>query len=468
MNDNPAKLSINMRNIFYLVMKKIALVGFVISISFLVGLLILFGAVIFNPSLWMSVPGIIYLTCSALVCLLYIYYSAKKDGDFFSPSVFIPMHYFVWMILGAFILYFSHTFLDYEQEILIPMLILVGLLSFIMGQNIASIIFILFKPRIRKGGFSKSGYNISKEKITSFFVIALILGGYFYLKNFDKLYFSPEGIENSRISIMFGQGYIYNFVMTLTYIIPLYISIIWIYGKKINLADIFVIFAGSFILLLSLHRGPIVWMIIYVIFMYHYLRKEINFKIALTFFFFLFLLGIIISVMRTPQLFFPLILAEIKVHCYNLSFYLKHLRIIGPPMYFEPYLMSFRMLLPGHQPDLCLWLKDIFHLNFPGGGASVTLIGELYIAGRMFFLVFGFCFVGFLSKYIYLMYLYKRTTRLLAMHMIIMYHFCSAIAFGIHKDLISVLWVILLIFLLYPSRYITKDEKFENALDRQG
>ncbi len=42
------------------------------------------------------------------------------------------------------------------------------------------------------------------------------------------------------------------------------------------------------------------------------------------------------------------------------------------------YLIDLAVLLPGHQPNFGQWLKDTIGMQFPGGGITVGLLGELY------------------------------------------------------------------------------------------
>ena len=438
----------------------------IIIISIFCGLLILFHADIFNHLSLIQLPGYVYLYLAAALCLSFIFISFKKDKDFFSPSVFFPLYYFVWMILGATLRYFSRGFLESSHEAYIPFLIITGLLFFIIGQVAATSVINLFKPIFKKSGSFGPGYTISKEKISIFLISAIVLGGYFYLKNFNALYFSSEGIETARITVMFGQGFVYNFVMSMYYVLPLYIGIIWVYDRRINFIDMCIILLGSLIIFAPLNRGPILWMLIYIIFLRNYIKKRVDIKSLLVFFVFLFAAGIVIAMIRSSKPFFLLIFDELQVHCYNLSLYLKHVSTIGPPLGLKPYLMSFEMLLPGHQPDFVLWLKDILGLEFLGGGASVTLIGELYLAGRMLYVALGFAIIGFLSRYVYLLFRYKRTAKLLAAHMIITCEFCSAITFGLHKMLLYMIWILILIVIFYPGSYVLRNMKaYEDTAD---
>ena len=43
------------------------------------------------------------------------------------------------------------------------------------------------------------------------------------------------------------------------------------------------------------------------------------------------------------------------------------------------YVMNFITLLPGHQPDVTLWLKETMGFEFAGGGVTPTIAGEAYI-----------------------------------------------------------------------------------------
>ncbi|MGI8928663.1 MAG: hypothetical protein ACR2H0_04260, partial [Candidatus Limnocylindrales bacterium] len=49
-----------------------------------------------------------------------------------------------------------------------------------------------------------------------------------------------------------------------------------------------------------------------------------------------------------------------------------------PYLFGGSYLIDLAVLLPGSQPNFGTWLKDTIGMQFPGGGITIGLLGELY------------------------------------------------------------------------------------------
>ncbi len=387
-----------------------------------------------------------------LPILLTIIKGIYQKRDIFSPYIFFPMFYLLWMGGGYLVNFYEHTLFYSAFYSRIAFLILLSYFCWLIGLHFPKIKFT--PPSVRSAPLvgvlpNGIGYERTIQFSALVAVIGLLFSAVFYTQSIKTLLSGP--IESTRYSITFGRGYISYLANSVTIAVPVYIGTKWYFDKKLTIVDYCLMALPVMLMSISLNRAPILWYIISFIVVYHYIKKHISFKKGMFFAFLLFLLAIGIILIRAPgTTFIQRILIEIRVHVLNLSLYLNNLDKVGN-LNFQSFLLNLSMLLPGHQPDFGLWLKERLGLNFLGGGISVTLIGEGMMNARLFGVILESFFLGYLLNIVYGRFKQSFSLRYLFIYFILITRAASAINYGMSKEIISTLYGLVLVMLIIPK-----------------
>jgi len=198
----------------------------------------------------------------------------------------------------------------------------------------------------------------------------------------------------------------------------------------------------------------VMWFLIILIILYYYLKNRFSYRRALFLGGIFLIAAVAIHQIRSPGMgFINRFFLEIRVHVENIVLYLRNLDLIGNQG-LRPFLMNISMLMPGHQIDFGLWLKETLGLTFAGGGISVTLIGEGFLVGGRGGVVVEAFLIGVLLKITYRKMKESFTLRHLLIYIIILYKATEAINYGLALQLISGIYEIGLVLLIVPPKLI--------------
>jgi hypothetical protein len=141
---------------------------------------------------------------------------------------------------------------------------------------------------------------------------------------------------------------------------------------------------------------------------------------------------------------------EIAAIQYNIFSVFNYFSEHNELYYGAMHLKGFSILLPGHQIDMSLFLKDKLGLFFEGGGLPPTIIGQIYIDFGLYGLFIEGIFLGFIVSFIFEYLLFKSNKAYLVhIYMYLLSYFIYVIRNGLfysHAILFAVLY-------LYIYRY---------------
>jgi oligosaccharide repeat unit polymerase len=401
-----------------------------------------------------------------LPILLTIVKGIYEKREVFSPYIFFPIFYLLWMGGGYLINFYGHTLFSHMFYSQIAFLILLAYLSWFIGLHFPKIKLSPPSPQaapLAEGIPQGFGYDRTTHISLLITIIGLLFSALFYSQAISTLLSGP--IEETRYTMTFGRGYLSYLANSVTIAIPIYIGTKWYFRKSLNIVDYMLIMLPVVLMAISLSRAPILWYIISFIIIYHYIKKPISLKKGILFAILLFVLSIAIILVRAPgTTFLERILIEIRVHVLNLSLYLNNLDTVGN-LNFQSFILNLSMLLPGHQPDFGLWLKDKLGLNFLGGGISVTLIGEGMMNARLLGVIIEFFVIGYILNIMYGRFRRFYSLRNLFIYFILISRAVSAINYGLSKEIIVILYGLILVVIIIP-KYVYHENPHENTIGK--
>jgi hypothetical protein len=400
----------------------------------------------------------LYLLFSTVVAggaLMVWDYLRKKDV--FSPLFFFTSFYLLWMCGGFFLNYIIGSFFDMKHQKIIPLYIFIGYVSFVFGYCFP----VIKKKKIIDLSPKKSAYSDIIKNLSVAYSIAFLSAVLYYSLRWKVLFGGP--IQQTRFQAVAGFGYIYHLMAIFSFFILVFLASKWFFEKPITLYDWLLIFIAFIPLTLHLHRGPIIWLVIWIIFARHYLVKRVNLKkMLICAIVLIFLAAFIQSLRWSGRSLHWRVLNEVRVHVYNLSFHLTKSEEIGVPLGIKPIWMSIALLKPGPDVDFAIWLKEQYDVvSIP----SVTLIGEGFMSYKILGIILEFSLIGFLVKQFYYLFRNMPSLRNLYLYMILICQSCSAITYGLHKVLISTVFGMILAFLIIPKNTLIVSIKDRNDGD---
>jgi hypothetical protein len=265
--------------------------------------------------------------------------------------------------------------------------------------------------------------------------------------------------------MFFGRGYLYFLARSINTVVPIYVGTKWYFGKKLDVTDYWLLIVTLLLITLPFTRRPILWFVITLIILFHYLKNRITYKRAFIYSLVIFFAAVIMLQVRSPGRQFGVrFFQEISVHVENIVLYLQNLKSIGRQG-LNPFLMNLKMLLPGHQADFGLWLKDRLGLTFMGGGISVTLVGEGMISARVAGVILESFLLGYILKLSYRKLSRYFSLRNLFIYIILLYKSAEAVNYGLALLMISTLFELGLVMIIIPASVF--HERKEPAGGRQ-
>jgi|GEM_PF-5839775 len=307
-----------------------------------------------------------------LISNLYKFYLILfRNNRLTSPVFFASVVFIFWMSIGNFLNVLLTKYTDkehyYEITLLISISYLMLLIGLATGKNIKF-------PKIKRSYF----YLDYKSGALILYVIILFSMGASMVYNYPIIKALIEGnYFGSRITMIFGRGYLNVLGSFHTYTLPFLFMIKFHKNLKIKWFDILLMFLSFFLVIIPLHRGPVLTLFLTYLFIYNDFKRPIPVKKLVKYgSISVLLFGSIIPAVRgINRNFLEILRNEIGIHTWNLSHYIGMTEETG---YFglKPLTMALAILLPGHQVGFEIWIKDISPINVHVGGASMSLIGE--------------------------------------------------------------------------------------------
>lgn len=312
-----------------------------------------------------------------------------KNSRLTSPIFFASVVFVFWMSIGNFLNVLLTKYTDKEHYYEITLLISISYLMLLIGLATGKKIKF---PKIKRPYFYldyKSGALILYI-IILFSMAASVVYNYPIIKALiDGKYFG------SRITMIFGRGYLNVLGSFHTYTLPFLFMIKFHKGLKIKWFDILLIFLSFFLVIIPLHRGPVLTLFLTYLFIYNDFKRPIPVKKLVKYgTISVLLFGSIIPAVRgINRNFLEILRNEIGIHTWNLSHYIGMTEETG---YFglKPLTMALAILLPGHQVGFEIWIKDISPINVHVGGASMSLIGEGFMEYGLIGVMVNFFVLG--------------------------------------------------------------------------
>ncbi|WP_431133088.1 O-antigen polymerase [Psychroserpens mesophilus] len=364
-----------------------------------------------------------------------------KNNRLTSPVFFASVVFIFWMSIGNFLNVLLTKYTDKEHYYEITLLISISYLMLLVGLAAGKKIKF---PKIKRSYFYldyKSGalilyiiilFSMASSVVYNYPIIkALIEGNYF----------------GSRITMIFGRGYLNVLGSFHTYTLPFLFMIKFHKGLKVNWFDILLIFLSFFLVIIPLHRGPVLTLFLTYLFIFNDFKRPIPVKKLVKYgSVSVLLFGSIIPAVRgINRDFIEILRNEIGIHTWNLSHYIGMTEETG---YFglKPLTMALAILLPGHQVGFEIWIKDISPINVHVGGASMSLIGEGFMEYGLIGVMVNFFVLGLI-----LAVLFNHRSYSYGFYFLFLYFLNrteSIIQFGFGKVLLTVIIVFVFINLI--------------------
>jgi phosphate/sulfate permease len=406
-----------------------------------------------NTGYWLILPTVI-------ITLWAVFSGYRKSRDLFSPLCFFTGFYLLWMVGGYLINYSDRSFHMAAHYRTIPIYILIGYVSFLLGYLIP----VIEAKKTISYRVNDREYPVIKKHLYIIYFVAFLFSILYYAMTWRIL--MSGSIHQTRFQAIAGMGYIYHVMELFYYFFLVYLATKWFFKKSFKLFDWVLLILALLPLLIHFHRGPIIWIIISLISYRHYANRKVNFKKLIVSAAILFCLGAFMGNLREGKKNMSIFLRasnELKVHVWNLSRHMSNSKEIGVPLGPRPVWMAVALLMPGPDLDFSRWLQEKFdYPDIP----SITLIGEGYMSFLVWGVILEFFIIGFLLKQVYYLFSKKPSLRNLCIYIFLLTQSCSAITFGINKVLVSTIYFIGLSIILIPrDTILAVDEEEEISIN---
>jgi oligosaccharide repeat unit polymerase len=382
-----------------------------------------------------------------------------RPRDPFQPEFFLNVYFLILIGIGPIALYIVSPDLyntgKYDQVLL---LVVTGYFFINFGFWIGRLRFFGHKayssPRWTESeARSWIRSNRRSLKIVAWLLLAAgVLAGILFFLRAGQVPLLAENKEVARVEALSvgGNGYLLYFMTAGMYALIIFSLLMYAIPEKKNVNRLVVI--GAFLLVGSLLIGTgsrryLLWLILYIALVRHYLIKRISVSLVLVASIFGLLLVNLFEMFRNPDsltttdlvttFFFRFVL-----YVSNLEKVFSTFFEMGRLMYGSTFLMDVATVLPGKQIDYQSWLKDLVGLDFEGFGLPPTLMGDLYINFGWGGVIIGCAFFGFLIRRIYTKLIVSKFTPFSIMTYILLIELASkVITSGISPQAMGMIWV---------------------------
>ena len=391
--------------------------------------------------------------------------SVCRKDEIFSPSVFFSCFYLLWMGLGFAIYFFQGFHANYPIYARMAFLLLIAYFAWMIGLHFPRLrFFASTRTTPRSPELIASGYKWGIYCSLIFTILAIASIILFYAGGGLRILMGGL-VEETRYAMTFGRGHLYFLGNSLTVTIPMYIGVKLYYRKKIDLFDYGLIVSSLVLISLSLSRSHLLWYLVRLVITFHYLRKQIVYRRAILYAVVVLIIAVAIVYLRYPTFGFGVrFLNEISVHIKNLGLFMINESKIGR-LGLAPIIMNLSMLLPGHQPDFGIWLKELLGLTFIGGGISIPVVGEGMLSAGLAGVIAEMFIIGLILRISYHRFQKRSSLRSLFIYIILLCKCANAIGYGIAVNVISVAYELLLVFIIIPGNIYIGNNDHESLDD---
>lgn len=390
-----------------------------------------------------------------ILLIIYLFISAfifinKKTN--ITKSYVIPIGFIaLWLIFGTYINSINGKYIIIDHYRIIPILAILSMLFFVFGNIVGG-----YGKRIRFVPIIPKIKVIEHLHVMYIIIVISMIALLIYNVPIIKAIKNGDYFLN-RIDMMFGRGYLASIGIIHSHLLPVVIILKRKMGIKVSLFDYFLVLLSFILIITPLNRGPILTFIITYMIIYNDFYKKLDVrKLAVFSIVVLVVFGSLVPLIRgNVNTIVTLLQNEIGIHIWNLSRYIKMSYITGF-FGFLPYSMALSIVLPGHQEDFVIWIKQYSSINVPIGGASMSLIGEGYLAFGIFGVILSFALLGFLLRI-----LEKNKTVSIGSYYLYIYFLNrseSIIQFGFSKVLLTLIILLLLMLVINRSYFENRNK----------
>jgi oligosaccharide repeat unit polymerase len=312
---------------------------------------------------------------------------------------------------------------------------------------------------IKRLSLARNDYFANKQFYETFwkvcFVLSFLFTSLFFIKagNIPMLASNPE---IARVEAMKGSGIIQRFsYLTLHFGVITYFIIEYFKGHKhINKKILILIIALVFYNILTGPRSYALWTFILIYIVYQLLNyKKLKILHGILLLIFILTLIAVIGGVRYSGL-SDVNFSDTIIRFVN-RIYMNPVnanRIVeffyNKPIETNSFLIEISVLLPGYQPDLGTYLKNLFGITFEGGGITVPLPAEGYMNfGYIGVVLYSFIFVLVLKLFELFIYIFRASVFNILFIILIPIQFMGVITMGLSGILVKTTIPVIIVFL---------------------
>ena len=390
-----------------------------------------------------------------LIIFFYFFDKVFSLRNLYNPLVFIVIYHFVFFYVGLFYKdIYSHISISNTVVWLINYsffgVFVGGILSRALFQKIGKSYY-----RIPLANYDMSFNNYNIVIAYFFLVIAILLTIKLNYSN-GGIVFLMDDIENSRIKLREGKGLITQLIILFT-TYGLLSAIC--YKRKSRLTTFLIVLVSLFLILTIGNRGPVLFLLLHVFLVYQVVyKKQFSYKYLAIIGFVLFLIMVALGSLRVNHsadfhlIFKFRFLWRPFVNIQNFQMVLDYFPDKNPFLLGETYLVDFKILFPGSNPNSGTFLKNLMNLDFDGGSLTPSYLGISYVNFGYYGLFFSPIFLGFIANSFYGIFVRNfnlSKPHLLILLIIISNNFAAVIVSGFMTVIIQNMSIILFVHVIY-------------------
>lgn len=347
-----------------------------------------------------------------LLLLMFLVNKKFQLNNLINPFIYFFWTHIVFFYIGimyADIYQYSGIFINSTTKVYI----IYSLIFFVIGGFLSKILMqMLHYPYIKINDI-KIPHNTFSDRIyiktvLPFFIVGILIVIYYSYSIGGYIWFQGN-FENIRIETRKGIGSL--IIISLNFLT--YSGLVLLLSKKINISSLFFFIIITSSLLAFGNRAPFLFFLLILL-----ILKSIQHNIKFTMKHFIIFGGMIFIMMvlfgairKGPDelynLFFHRLPWRPYVNIQNFQILLDNFPSQIDHLYGKGYIIDLSTLLPGYQPNLGTWIKEILGMTFEGGSLTLTYLGVSYINFGLIGLFIYPVIYGFILNTLYMLFVNK-------------------------------------------------------------